>query len=87
MILQPNTYTFYVVSFGFLVVTPLIISLAICFEKLDQDLYTFTGSTIPIIILCSILLSLTIFSSIVFLKDVLKNGCMAWDRDSFGEQA
>ena len=69
---------------GFLISLPITASIAIIFEKLKDDLASYSAAIIPLIVVASILLFLCLFSVTILMIDLLKQGCLSWHRDSLG---
>ncbi|CDW85796.1 UNKNOWN [Stylonychia lemnae] len=84
MILSPMRGFMTNVVVGFLVNVQLMISVVIVFEKLTDDILSYTKSVIPLITLSSLLLFLCLFSMCMLMSDLFQKGCLAWHRDSVG---
>jgi len=72
------------IMLGFLLITPIMVSLIIFYEKLDANFYSFADGVVPLIVLAAFLLLSALTSIVVMMKDVFLNGCMVWDRDALG---
>ena len=69
---------------GFLVSTPLMVSILILYEKYTEDVMSYTAGLFPLIIVIIFLLSMSILVFFVVMADLLQMGCVTWHRSAVG---
>ncbi|CDW76391.1 UNKNOWN [Stylonychia lemnae] len=84
MIISPMADMTVTILAGFIVNVHFMIAIVIAFEKLTNNVLTYADSIIPLITLACLILFTCILSLIVLMMDLIYQGCLAWNRDSFG---
>jgi hypothetical protein len=84
MILSPTRYLVACIGSGFLIILPILISLVMVYEKIDQKNYDFSPATVPLLVMASFLLFSAFVALCTMTKDLFMSGCLTWHRDSLG---